>query len=443
MLPDLQAIIPSLGIISQIIAKNWCGLLQWCEYMRVIKFRKNTATSASSKTGGWKMFKKTAPFIVGAVIIFVSGWLVGGGHLQLKQYGAISSNSKLPAHLDYSSIDAIYQGIKDNYDGKLSQTELLDGMKAGLAKATGDPYTEYFNLKDTKDFYGQLDGTFEGIGAELGKDASGNINIIAPIAGYPAEEAGLKPKDVIAQIDGKSTSDFTISDAVKLIRGKAGTVVKLTIVRDGAAQDISVTRANITVPSVKSEVRDGIGILTVSRFGDDTVSLAKKAAQDFKTQNVKGVVLDLRGDPGGLLDASVGVSSLWLQDKTVLTERRDNVVVQTFRSRGEATLAGVPTVVLIDGGSASASEITAGALRDNKVATLMGLKSYGKGSVQLPIDLKDGSLLKVTVARWYTPAGKNIDKEGIKPDIEVKISDDDIKNNLDPQLDAALARLKS
>jgi carboxyl-terminal processing protease len=411
--------------------------------MRVSVPIKQKDGSSTPRKGLSLAFKKVVPIFVSSIIIFMAGWLVGGGRVNLHSYKATGDNTKLPSKLDYSSVDTIYQSLKDNFDGKLDETTLLNGLKAGLAKATGDPYTEYFNEKDAKDFYGALDGTFEGIGAELGKDDAGNIVIISPLAGYPAEKAGLKPKDIVAQIDGKSTTDFTINDAVKLIRGTAGSQVKLTIVRNGAPQDITITRESITVPSVKSEVKDGIGILTISRFGDDTTTLAQNAANDFKAQGVTGVVLDLRGDPGGLLDAAVDVSSLWLQDKTVLTERRDNTVIQTYKSNGTATLAGIPTVVLIDGGSASASEITAGALHDNKAATLIGTKSYGKGSVQQPINLKDGSLLKVTVARWYTPNGKNIDKEGISPDTEVKISDDDVKNSVDPQLNAALTRLKS
>jgi carboxyl-terminal processing protease len=385
--------------------------------------------------------KKVIAGIVLVALVFGAGWLTGGGHIQ---YGNKPNpdNSKLPAKLDYSSVDVIYNSLKDNFDGKLTEQALLDGIKSGLVKAGGDPYTEYFSVKDAKAFYGQLDGTFEGIGAELGKDANDNIIIISPLAGYPAEKAGLKPKDIIAQIDGASTQDLTIDQAVTKIRGTAGTTVKLTIVRDGAPQEISIVRQQISIPSVKSEVKDGIGVLTISRFGDDTADLATKAAADFKSQNVSGVVLDLRGDPGGLLDAAVKVSSLWLQNKTVLTERRDGTIIQTYPSAGDSPLAGIPTVVLIDGGSASASEITAGALKDNGAASLMGLKSFGKGSVQQPINLKDGSLLKVTIARWYTPKGKNIDKEGITPDTEVKVTADDIKAGTDPQMNAALTKLK-
>lgn len=403
---------------------------------------KKTEQAQTKKTRPWASLRKAAPFIFAGAAIFFAGWLSGGGNLPFKDLHATKANSSLPARLDYSSVDTIYKSLRNNFDGTLTEGELLKGLKAGLAKATGDPYTEYFDASEAKEFYEQLDGSFEGIGAELGKDEAGNIVIISPLKGYPAEKADLRPKDIIAKIDDTATTDFSINDAVKRIRGTAGTEVRLTIVRDGVPFEVKITREAITIPSVKSEVKDGIGIMTVSRFGDDTADLTRSAAESFVNQNVKGVILDLRGDPGGLLEAAVDVSSLWLKDKVILTERRDGKVVDTFKSRGTATLAGIPTVVLIDAGSASASEITAGALRDNGAATLLGVKSYGKGSVQQPIDLKDGSLLKVTVARWFTPGGKNIDKEGITPDQEVKLSDEDIKTGRDPQLDAAILKLK-
>jgi len=389
---------------------------------------------------GLKGLTKPAAYIAVAALIFLSGWAVGGGRVQL--HGLASQNSGLPAKLDYSSVNQVYNLIKTNYDGKLTQAQLLDGLKEGLAKATGDPYTEYFSTKDAKAFNDQLNGTFEGIGAELGKNEQKEIIIISPLAGYPAEKAGLKPKDVIAAIDGKSAYDLDVNEAVDLIRGKAGTSVTLKIVRGDATMDISVEREQIDVPSVKSKVQDGIGIITISEFSSDTIDLATKAANDFKAQNVKGVVLDLRGDPGGYLDAAVGVSSLWLPSgKTVLTERRAGVIINTYNSSGSSPLAGVPTVVLINEGSASASEITAGALHDNGVAKLVGHTSFGKGSVQQPENLPDGALIKITVARWYTPGGKNIDKQGLAPDYKVDISDDQIKAQQDPQLDKALLLL--
>lgn len=376
--------------------------------------------------------------------LFAAGWAYGGGKLNVRQFNPVSSNSGLPERLDLSSVDTMYKSLRDNFDGELDEAKLLEGIKAGLARATGDPYTEYFNPEDAEDFQSSIDGTFEGIGAELGKDASDNIVIVSPIAGYPAEKAGLRPKDVIAEVDGESTAGWTISQAVDKIRGDKGTTVTLTLVRGQEVKEVPIKRERIDIPSVNWEIRDGIGIMTVIRFGSDTDKLSRQAAQEFKERGVRGVVLDLRGNPGGYLESAVNLSSLWLEPgTTVLTERRDNVVMDTKKARGTAYLRGIKTVVLINEGSASASEIVAGALKDNNAAVTMGQNSYAKGSVQQPVNLKDGGLLKVTIARWFTPGGKNIDKEGIEPDEKVDISEEDIVNNRDPQLDAALSKLKA
>jgi carboxyl-terminal processing protease len=390
--------------------------------------------------GQQRRWLKRGGLLLAAVAIFCLGFNVGNGRITFSSQ--TSTNQSLPNRLDYSSVDELYKALKDNFDGKLDSNKLVDGAKQGLVKAAGDPYTEYLNADDYKAFNSELTGSFTGIGAELSQGSQGNIVVVAPIAGFPAEKAGLKPKDVIAQIDGNSTVGLTVSQAVDKIRGPKGTQVKLTVIRNGAQQEIIITRDDISVPSVTSKVENGIGYLTISRFGDDTAGLTQKAAQDFKKQNVKGIVLDLRSNPGGLLDAAVSVSSLWLpQGKTILTERRDGVVTNTYTAQGGDILNGIPTTVLIDEGSASASEITAGALKDNGVATLVGQKSYGKGSVQQLVKLNGGGVLKVTVARWYTPNGINITKNGIKPDVAVSISAEDVKAGNDPQKAAAVKAL--
>jgi carboxyl-terminal processing protease len=389
---------------------------------------------------------KTLMLVMLAGAIFLSGVGIGSGRIVLSrdQLFRKSVQKGLPKSLDYSSVNEIYNTLNRDFDGKLDNQKLLDGIKSGLAAATGDPHTEYLNKDAAKEFDEQLNGTFTGIGAELSKDAQGNLTVISPIAGFPAEKAGLKPKDVIVEVNGETTSGLSISEGVSKIRGPKGTKVTLTIIRGGTQElKLEITRDQITLASVTTKTLDGnIGYIQISRFAEDTVPLAQKAAKEFKQANVKGIILDLRNDPGGLLDASVSVSSLWLaQGKTVLSERRDNIVIRTYSAKGTPPLNGIPTVVLINEGSASASEITAGALRDNGAATLLGVKSYGKGSVQQLENLIDGSVLKVTIAHWYTPKGVNIDKEGIKPDKEVKLSEDDAKNQRDPQLDAAKAEL--
>jgi carboxyl-terminal processing protease len=381
---------------------------------------------------------------VGVLVVFILGINVGNGTVPLAWSSRSAQNGSLPSSLDYSTVNQVYRAIKDNYDGKLTEAQLLDGLKAGLAQATGDPYTEYFSTKDAKAFNNQLQGTFSGIGAELGQDSDKNLIVIAPISGFPADKAGLRAQDVIVSIDGKSTSGVSVDQAVNLIRGKKGTKVTLKIVRNKTdTQTITITRADIKVPSVNEKILDNnLGYMQITQFSDDTADLAAKAAQKFKDNNVKGVVLDLRDDPGGLLDAAVKVSSLWLpQNKTILQEKTDGKVVNTYTADGNNILAGIPTVVLVNSGSASAAEITAGALHDNGVATIMGEKSYGKGSVQQIINLSGDAEIKVTVARWYRPNGQNIDKKGITPDKLVKMSDDDYAKGNDPQKDAAISQL--
>lgn len=379
------------------------------------------------------------------LLVFAAGLGVGVGHPdlldKLRSEKSVQQKS-LPDKPDYSGVDEIYSKLKQNFDGQLDYNKLEDGLKQGLVQAAGDPYTEYLNAQQSKDFSDQLSGSFEGIGAELGKDKQ-SIVIVSPIAGFPAAKAGLKPKDALAEINGESTSGMTIDDAVQKIRGPKGTQVKLGIIREGKKLEFNITRAQITIPSVTEKIVSGnIGVITISRFGDDTISLATKYAKDLKSKNVKGVVLDLRGNPGGLLDAAVGVSSLWLdKNQVVLQEKRGGVTDKTYYATGHPILNGVPTVVLIDSGSASASEITAGALHDNHAATLIGETSYGKGSVQQVLTLNSGGELKVTIAHWYTPDGININKKGIDPDKKVSISDADTTARRDPQLDAAIKSL--
>ena len=390
-------------------------------------------------------YKKTAVNILILVIVFGLGLAVGSERINWGPDGIFRKSVQKTADnkLDYSGVEELYSALKDGFDGQLDAQSLEDGLKAGLVKSAGDPYTEFLNAEATKEFNEQLNGTFEGIGAELGKEKE-SVIIISPIDGFPAQKAGIKARDIISKINAESAYDISITDAVKKIRGQKGTVVKLEVVRDGKALNFEITREQINIPSVKTEITpENIGIIKISRFGDDTAELVEKAAKDFKQKNVKGVILDMRGNPGGLLDASVKVSSIWLpKGGLVLDEKRDGKVVNSFKASGNSILLGIPTVVMIDGGSASASEITAGALHDNKVATIIGQKSYGKGSVQEIRQLQDGGVLKVTIARWFTPSGRNIDKEGIEPDQKVEISDADATAKRDPQKDAAIAKLR-
>jgi carboxyl-terminal processing protease len=376
-----------------------------------------------------------------ATSVFSTGFLVGSGKLSLRSNGIVPVIERASGNAPRTGIDELYSELLDNFDGEISQEDILDGQKAGLVRAAGDPFTEYLSAEKTKDFNESLNGQFEGIGAELGKEGS-FVVIVSPIKGTPADRAGILPQDIIIEIDGESAADITISEAVDQIRGPKGETVTLTIIRDGQQVVVPIVRDTISIASVESTIEGDLGILTISRFGDDTSSLSKAAAQEFKAAGVTKVIVDLRGNPGGLLDSSVEVSSIWLnKGSTVLEEKRNGEIIQTFKTSTQPILGGVPTIVLINEGSASASEIVAGALKDNGAATLLGVTSYGKGSVQRLLPLNDGGSLKVTIARWFTPAGKNIDKEGIDPDTTVERSGEDRQADLDPQLDAAKSAL--
>jgi len=396
-------------------------------------------TKKSKKTN-WLIFGRNLLIIS---FVFLLGAYIGKYGYKFSPDGIYQTSiQKSDSKLNFNEVNEVYSQLRNNFDGQLDEQKLNDGLKRGLVNAAGDPYTEFLSREESKDFSDDLSGTFEGIGAELSKNDK-YVEVVSPISGFPADKAGLRSKDIIAEINGESAYDLSVSEAVKKIRGPKGTSVKLKVVRDGKSLDFEITRDKISLPSVTTEVVGDIGIIKISRFGTDTAELSRKSAQELKSKGVKGVVVDLRNNPGGLLDASVDVASLWLDDnQLVVEEKRGGKSVRKLNSNGDNLLKGMPTVVLINSGSASASEILAGALSDHKVAQLVGEKSYGKGSVQQVVELSGGGSLKVTIARWYTPKGKNIDKEGIKPDVEVKMTDNDYKNKLDPQKDTAISKLK-
>lgn len=377
------------------------------------------------------------------VAIFLFGVGVGSDRLQFNWFER-EDRTGLPEQLDFSSVEQLYDALRKNYDGELDANELLDGILHGLANATGDPYTVYLNAEEAQEFKDQLNGTFSGIGAELGLDDDDNLIIVSPIEGFPAAQAGLRPQDRIVGIDGESAGGLSIFEAVNKIRGPKGTDVTLDILRGDQDLSFTITREDITIPSAEWEVLDGnIGYLQITQFGEDTARLAEQAAREFEDRGVAGVILDLRGNPGGLLDQAIKVASMWLpRGETILEQKRGGLTTSTESAVGGDSLRGKPTVVLINEGSASGAEIVAGALKDNDAATVIGVKSFGKGSVQEIVPLRDGAELKVTVARWYRPSGENIDKKGVSPDREVKMTEEDYDRDRDPQKNAALDFLR-
>ncbi len=346
---------------------------------------------------------------------------------------------RLSSDIDFSLFWKTWDLIKTNYvdQDKLTDKQMFYGALSGLVSSVDDPYTVFMNPEESKLFNEDLTGTFSGIGAEVGL-RNDVVTIIAPLAGTPAERAGLRSGDKVYAIDKQSTVGLTVDEAVKKIRGDKGTTVTLTIARNGdKLRDISITRDTIVVKSVATNYDQASGLytITVSNFNADTEPLFQAAIQDIERQKPRGLILDLRNNPGGYLDAAVAIASFWISDGVIVSEQFSNQsATQPQHARGLAPLAGLPTVVLINQGSASASEIVAGALMDHQQATTIGKTTYGKGSVQVVRDLPDGSMVKITTAKWLTPNGTSINDKGIKPNIEVELTEDDFNKNVDPQM---------
>lgn len=384
--------------------------------------------------------------ILAVVFALAAGLLAGTSGSNLIVEAASRIGLKIPVmgsdSPDFSDARSIYYMLKSKYNGDVSNEKLRAYLNKGVAAAAEDPYTEYYTEQEARELEKDLDGTIGGgIGAELGM-RNNKPTVVRPLKDSPAEKAGLKAGDIILAVNNKAVANMSIEDIVRMVRGEVGTTAKITIRRGGERMDISVKREEITSPDIETQIKNEIGIIKLSRFGTDSAAKVRAVAEDMKHQNVKGVILDLRGNGGGYLQTGIDVAGVWLNDKDVVSEKGKSNNPKTLKSGKQAILNGMPTVVLIDSSSASASEIVAGALKDHQAATLIGEKSFGKGSVQEMIDLPKGDMLKVTVAKWYTPKGKNISKEGIEPDKKVELSSDDINNNRDPQLDAAVDYLQ-
>lgn len=321
--------------------------------------------------------------------------------------------------------------------------EKVWGAIAGMTASYGDPYTVFLPPEDAKIFIEDIAGNFGGVGMEIGVEDD-VLTVIAPLKGTPAERAGIMTGDKILAIDGVSTKGLSTDEAVKKIRGEKGTEVTFTMYReeDGEAKDITVVRDTIETPVLEHSLDQASGVYSIAiySFSANSASLFSRALAEFRESGSKKLIIDVRGDPGGYLEAAVSIASHFLpKNQAIVTEdydgKRENVV---HRSKGTGGIpAGTEVVVLMNKGSASASEILAGALQDEGVATLIGTKSFGKGSVQELVDIGDASL-KVTVARWLTPSGRSISDGGLTPDIEVDRTREDFEAGKDPQLERAI-----
>lgn len=385
---------------------------------------------------------KQSTVIALCALMLIIGFVLGTrGNGLLAQYGKYIGIRVSNDTLDLNSVQQTYRELVANFDGEIDEQALIDGASRGLVAAAGDRYTVFMDKKESEEFNRELSGQVSGIGAEIGVRGD-QPTILRVLSDSPAEKAGVAAGDVIIGVNDISMKDADSETAAKNIRGDEGTSVKLSVLRAGTQKDFTITRAKVTNTSVRTRVDNGVGIITISRFDTDTGDIARQAAEDFKSQGVKAVILDVRDNGGGYLDAGKEVAGLWVQDKPIVSEKSGGKVTDTISSSADPILNGIKTVVLINGSSASASEIVAGALQDYKLATLVGEKTFGKGTVQKMINLADGRQLKVTIARWYTPNGRNITKEGIAPDVKVEMTVEDINAGKDPQLEAALKSLK-
>ncbi|MBP9774027.1 MAG: S41 family peptidase [Candidatus Peribacteraceae bacterium] len=352
--------------------------------------------------------------------------------------------------VDISLIWSVWNVLQQRYidPSKLQIRPMVYGAVSGLVEAIGDPYTVFMTPKDAKAFSDLMEGNLEGIGAQL-EEKNGYVVIVAPLKSSPAEKAGLLPNDVIVKVDGKDVTGDRLDDIVSRVRGKQGTKVTLGILREKETKILSITiiRDAIHVPSVETKTvtsqTGSVAYIALNQFGDASTSELTKALRDVDQKKVKGLVLDLRFNGGGLLEGAVELVSMFLKEgKVVTVEQRGERPEEHFVS-GNAIAANLPLVVLINSGSASASEITAGALQDLHRAKIVGTQSYGKGTVQQLVDLPGGSTLRMTIARWLTPSGHDLSKKGVTPDIVIDRTVEEAKAKKDPQLDVAVAWLVS
>ena len=335
----------------------------------------------------------------------------------------------------------------EHVDQPVSDQDLYYGALEGVASSVNDPYTIFLDPEQTTKFEENINGEFEGIGAEIGMQ-EGQLVVIAPLSDSPAEHAGLESNDAIMQIDAQDTFDISIDEAVSLIRGPKGSEVVLTIFRSGSddVQDITIVRDVIEIPTIDSRIEEHgdkkIGIVELTHFNTGVSSEFIEVSNELLRKGVDGIVLDMRNNPGGLLNESIEVASQFIGSGVIVLERLTDGTMEEYEATGQAIFSDSPeVVVLINQGSASASEIVAGALQDHDRATVIGTQSFGKGSVQDYRTFENGSSLKITVAEWLTPNNNNINNVGIAPDIEVELTREDRDAEHDPQMDRAVEEL--
>ena len=416
---------------------------------------KDPTAQSPSITPKSSLFSFLIQFLVIAIAFFAIGFAVGQKRVTVQKQGFIPSinfSNQLPPtnqNIDFSLFWKVFEILPQKYVDKtaVDGQKILYGAISGMVRSLGDPYTAFLDPKQNEAIKSEIAGSYEGVGIQIGFDEQKRLAVIAPLAGTPAEEEGVLAKDLILKIDDKNTSDLTLPEAVDLIRGPAGTSVKLTLAREGEDKPIEkeIKREKIDVKSVTVKyVNSGakkVAIIKVASFGEKTNDEWDAAVDDANAQKTDAVIVDVRNNPGGLLASSVYLTGEFVRG-VVVKQQYANGSVDSLNTNGRGRLLKTPMVVLVNGGSASAAEIFSGAIQDARRAQLVGEKTFGKGTVQDVVDFPGGSGLHVTIAKWLTPKGHSIHGTGISPDISVELTADDRANNKGPQLDRALESVK-
>ncbi len=401
-----------------------------------------------SGTPGHKSFKKVYVVIL-LIVVFFLGVQFGAaginGTKNLTQIFVDQDREGGPTEVSWQLLwDAIDQINQRYVDGPVDMTEILYGTISGAVNSLDDPYSVFLPPQKAQEFQDELSGNFEGIGAEIAIKNQ-RLVVVTPLDDSPAMKSGIQAGDFIYKVDGEETIAYTLEQAVNKIRGEAGSQVTLSVFHPGdtEATEIAITRDAIRVNSLSYEIKETNGkkivYIKLRRFAEETPKEFEKAISQMLDQNISGVILDVRNNPGGFLETAVDISSYWVErGERVVIQRFGDGTEHIFEAKGNSLVSGKPTVVLINGGSASASEIVAGALSDHDLATLVGEKTFGKGSIQELLNLKGQAQLKLTVAKWLTPDGHDLNKEGLEPDEKVELTEEDFQSDRDPQLDRAL-----
>lgn len=419
--------------------------------------------SVPKKTSGplaeEKKVKKTRNFGLVKYVVFIAfisflsflaGFKSANGSLAVpKNIGVLSSGSvanKTSDKADFARFWEVWDRISQTYydKSKIDANKMLEGAISGMVRSLGDPYTSYLPKEENTAVNEDLEGSFEGVGMELGYNEAQQLIVVSPIEKSPALRAGIKSKDRIVAINGEDSTGITLPEAVKKIRGKAGTSVKLKILSNGdvKTRDVELMREVINIPSLTLTYQGDFAVIKINKFGEKTNTEWDRSVSELLAKNSKGLILDLRNNPGGFLSSAVYLGSEFVNGTVVIQEGVNNVRKE-FKAERQGRLLSMPVVVLVNEGSASASEILSGAIKISAKGSLVGKKTFGKGTIQEVEDFEDGSGLHVTVAKWLLPSGEWINGVGINPDYEVDLTEEDVKNEKDPQMDKALEIIRS